>query len=241
MTTEPLLKALAAARVSSRRKLAEAVKQGRVAVNGQVAESFNHPVNRETDRVTLDGRPVTFALVKTVCLMLNKPKEVLSTTGDRRGGRTVLDLVPEKYRRLRLYPVGRLDKDSTGLLLLTNDGEMTYHLTHPRYEHEKEYLVQIEGILSLADLDRLKQGIKMEDGWTHPARVWEVRDAPPHTYSVVIHEGRKRQVRRMFAHLGFYVVSLKRVRIGTLTLGNLKEGRVRELTPHEIRKLMSRP
>ena len=239
MPTEPLLKALTTAGIGSRRQLADAIKQGRVAVNGQVAEAFSQPINREKDFITLDGKSVAFAPPQTLCLMLHKPKDVLSTTTDRRGERTVLDLVPEKYRHLRLYPVGRLDKDSTGLILLTNDGEMTYRLTHPRYEHEKEYLVQIEGVLSPADLSRLKKGIKLDDGWTHPAGVREVKDASPHTYSVIIHEGRKRQIRRMFAHLGHYIVSLKRVRIGTLTLGNLKEGRVRELTPHEVRKLMS--
>lgn len=240
MPSEPLLKALTTAGIGSRRKLADAVKQGRVAVNGRVAEAFSQPINRDKDFITLDGKPVPFNPAKTVCLALNKPRDVLSTTAGRREERTVLDLVPEKYRQLRLYPVGRLDKDSTGLILLTNDGEMTYRLTHPRYEHEKEYLVQISGILSPSELDRLKKGIKLEDGWTHPARVREVKEAPPHTYSVVIHEGRKRQIRRMFAHLDHYVNSLKRVRIGTLTLGNLKEGNVRELTPHEIKKLMSK-
>jgi 23S rRNA pseudouridine2605 synthase len=240
MPSESLLKALTTAGIGSRRQLAEIIKAGRVAVNGRIAEAFSQPIDRRNDFITLDGKPVTFAPARTVYLMLNKPKDILSTTADRRAERTVLDLVPDKYHNLRLYPVGRLDKDSTGLILLTNDGEMTYRLTHPRYEHEKEYLVRIEDLLSPADLDQLKKGIKLEDGWTHPARVRLVKSAPRYTYSVIIHEGRKRQIRRMFAQLRHYVNSLQRIRIGTLTLGNLREGRVRELTPHEVNKLMKK-
>ncbi len=241
MESETLLKALTTAGIGPRRKLADAIRQQRVAVNGEIIEDFSHPVNREADLITIDGKPVVFAPVKTVCLMLNKPGGVLSTTSDRRGNRTVIDLIPDRYRHRRLYPIGRLDRDSTGLLLLTNDGALTYHLTHPRYEHEKEYLVEIPGSLSPADRYRLEQGIQLEDGGTHPARVSEVKSTPPYNYSITIHEGRKRQVRRMFAALGHRVLSLKRVRIGALTLGNLKEGQVRELSPHEIGRLMSKP
>ncbi|MFC2048219.1 pseudouridine synthase, partial [Chloroflexota bacterium] len=171
--SKPLLKVLAEAGIGSRRRLSEAIKQGRVAVNGNVVEDFRYPVNRETDRISLDGKPVDFKSQPVVCLILNKPPGVISTTSDERGRKTVLSLLPQKYHHLRLYPVGRLDKDSTGLLLLTNDGDLTYHLTHPKFEHEKEYLVQIDSQLKLADRRKLEHGIKLEEGKTHPAQVKE--------------------------------------------------------------------
>ncbi|MDP2918826.1 MAG: pseudouridine synthase [Dehalococcoidia bacterium] len=237
--TVPLIKLLTEAGAGSRRKMADAIRNGRVTVNGQVAESFNHPVNSSHDRVQIDGTPVTLSVENPICLMLNKPKDILSTTFDERGGRTVLDILPEKYRRYRLYPVGRLDKDTTGLLLVTNDGELTNRLTHPRYEHEKEYLVQIEGKLTVVEKQQLEGGIRLDEGMTSPARVKEVT-ARPFNYSLTIHEGRKRQVRRMFARLGYRILALKRVRTGNLALGDLKEGQVRELTAREIARLLER-
>ncbi len=144
ISSTSLLKALAEAGIGSRRWLADAIRQGRVEINGEVAEDFRCPVNVETDRILVGGRLVDLKPRKPVYLMLNKPKDVLSTTSDERGRRTAIDILPEKYRHLRLYPVGRLDKDSTGLLLLTNDGELTYQLTHPRFEREKEYLVLLD-------------------------------------------------------------------------------------------------
>jgi pseudouridine synthase len=219
--------------------LAEAIKQARVAVNGKVVTDFRYPVDRGKDHISLGGKPVDFKPQSVVCLMLNKPPGVISTTSDERGRGTVLSLLPGKYRHLRLYPVGRLDKDSTGLLLLTNDGDLTYHLTHPRFEHEKEYLVQTDASLKPADKRKLERGIELEDGVTSPTRVREIKDSPPFTYSLTIHEGRKRQVRRMFTALGCRVLALKRVRLGNLTLGNLNEGAVRELGAKEIRRLLS--
>ena len=137
---------------------------------------------------------------------------------------------------MRLYPVGRLDKDSTGLVLLTNDGDLTFHLTHPRCESEKEYRGGIEGRLKPAEIKRLEKGIMLEEGPTHAARVKPV-DIPPYNYSIVIHEGRKRQIRRMFAALGYRVTDLKRIRMGPLKLGTLPEGQTRELTPAELKAL----
>ena len=171
--------------------------------------------------------------------MINKPAGILSTTEDERGGRTVLDIIPEKYRKLRLYPVGRLDKDTTGLLLLTNDGELTNRLTHPRYEHEKEYFVQISGTLKTDEKQKLERGILLDDGITALAKVKEV-GIKPFNYSITIHEGKKRQIRRMFARLGYQVLALKRVRIGNLTLGDLKDGAIRELTASEVSRLLER-
>ena len=238
MTAEALLKVLTRAGIGSRRRLADAIKQGRVAVNGEVVTNFRHLVNMEADRISLEGKPIEFPAQRLVYLMLNKPEGVLSTVSDERGRRTVLNILPARYRRLRLYPVGRLDKDSTGLLLLTNDGELTYRLTHPKFEHEKEYLVYIKGKLSPDERKKLEQGIELEDGKTHPARVREVKASPPFNYSITIHEGRKRQVRRMLAALGHSALALKRVRIGGLSLGDLEEGEVRELGGEEVDMLL---
>ena len=238
MPTKPLLKTLTEAGVGSRRRMADAIKQGKVEVNGKVAESFNHPVDVAKDRVSINGQAVNLKPDEIICLMLNKPEDVVSTVSDEKGRRTVLDILPPKYRKLRLYPAGRLDIDTTGLLLLTNDGDLTYRLTHPRFEHEKEYLVHIRGILKQDDIKKLKHGILLEDGVTHPARVKTSTSSPPFNYSITIHEGRKRQVRRMFERLGHPVLALKRVRIGKLSLGNLKEGEARRLNPPEIKSLL---
>jgi len=237
MTPEPLLRVLTGAGIGSRRWVADAIRQDRVAVNGQVVEDFRYPVNMETDRISVDGRQVDLKL-RRVTLMLNKPQGFLSTVRDERGRRTVICLLPGKYRRLRLYPAGRLDKDSTGLLLLTNDGELTYRLTHPKFEYEKEYLVYIKGNLQPDEKRKLEKGIELEDGMTHPAVVREIKVSPPFNYSITIHEGRKRQVRRMLDSLGHRVLALRRIRIGSLSLGDLREGETRELGAREVRALM---
>ncbi|MBM4447935.1 MAG: rRNA pseudouridine synthase [Chloroflexi bacterium] len=239
MKPEPLLKALTAAGLGSRRKMADAIKYERVTVNGSVITNFRHPVNLAEDEIVLDGRKLDLKPEPTVTLMLHKPAGYISTFSDERGRRKVTDLLPEKYRHLRLYPVGRLDKDSTGLLLLTNDGDLAYRLTHPRYEHEKEYFVQIEERLSGEEVKKLQRGIELEDGKTAPARVEEVA-SEPFNYSLIIHEGRKRQVRRMFSQLGHQVLALRRVRFGTLALGNLPQGKTRELGAQEIALLLTR-
>ena len=236
--TLPLLKTLSRAGIGSRRWLADAIKQGRVAVNGQVIEGFNHPIDIETDRLTINGQPVAIKPKRLVYLMLNKPKGIISTTSDERGRMNVLDILPQKYHHLGLYPVGRLDKDSTGLLLLTNDGSLTYELTHPHFEHEKEYLVQVGTKRRLSEKQQLERGIKLEDGETHPAKIKEIPSLPTFTYSLIIHEGRKRQVRRMFESLGYRVLALKRTRLGSASLGTLGEGKTRELSTQEIRSLL---
>src|SRR4030042_3895157 len=183
----PLLKALTEAGVGSRRRIADAIKNGRVKVKGEPVENFRHPVNPETDRVSINGKPVDLKLRRTIYLMMNKPAGILTSTGDERGRRTVLDILPEKYCHMRLYPVGRLDKDSTGLLLLTNDGELTYRLTHPKFEHEKEYLIHIDGMLKPDDKRKLEKGIELEDGMTYPVAVKEIKSPPPFNYSIIMH------------------------------------------------------
>jgi 23S rRNA pseudouridine2605 synthase len=237
MPTKPLIKALTEAGIGSRRRMAEAIKQGKVEVNGEIAESFNHPVNVGKDHILFNGQAVDLVPDEIICLMLNKPEGIVSTASDEKGRRTVLDILPQKFQRHRLYPVGRLDKDTTGLLLLTNDGNLTYHLTHPRFEHEKEYLVAIRGNLKPEEKQRLERGIRLEDGMTDTATIREIT-APPFNYSITIHEGKKRQVHRMFERLGHPVLALKRIRIGNLRLGELKEGEIRQLSAGEITALL---
>ncbi len=238
MISDSVLKVLTEAGIGSRRRMADAIRQARVKLNGEIVEDFRHPVNRKIDCLSIDDKLVNLGLKRVVYLMLNKPAGILSTVSDERMRRTVVDYLPEKYRQLRLYPVGRLDKDSTGLLLLTNDGEFTYQLTHPRFEHEKEYLIQVDGKLQPAEERRLREGIKLEDGRTAPAKVRRVESCPPFNYSIIIHEGRKRQVHRMLAALGHRVLALKRIRMGLLRLGELKEGDIRELGAGEIKTLL---
>lgn len=234
---EDLLRILTGAGAGSRRKVAAAIMEGRVTVNGKVAENLRQTVDSRKDRIVIDGVEIKLAKEKHVYLVLNKPPDVLSTVSDDRGRKTTIDFIPEKYRHLRLYPAGRLDKDSTGLLLMTNDGELTNRMTHPRYKHDKEYLVTLDREITPDEKNRLEKGIVLEDGITAPTKVSKVKDDLEHTYSVIIHEGRKRQVRRMFESLGCRVLSLQRVRIGKLTLGELKEGKVREISVEEMRKL----
>jgi 23S rRNA pseudouridine2605 synthase len=236
MAQQSLIKLLAAAGIGSRRQLTAIIKRGGVKVNGQTVESYIHPVDVQIDVVSMDGKPIVLNSEKVVYLMLNKPKGIVSTTEDEHGGTTILDIIPAKYRSIRLYPVGRLDKDSVGLVLITNDGELTFNLTHPRYQHEKEYLVQIEGALTADQKMNLERGVDLSDGCTSPAKIKPVK-IPPFNYSITIHEGKKRQIRRMFAALNYQVLELKRIRIGSLTLGNLVEGQVRELIPVEVQAL----
>jgi 23S rRNA pseudouridine2605 synthase len=236
MPVKSLLKALTEAGIGPRRRMAEAIKQGKVTVNGERVEAFTQSIDTESDHVTIDGKAIKFKPDETVCLMLNKPAGVVSTASDEKGRRTVLEILPTRYKKYRLYPVGRLDIDTTGLLLLTNDGDLTYRLTHPKFEHEKEYLVQIKGRLTAQEKSLLERGIRLEDGPTYPARVREVA-LPLFNYSITIHEGRKRQIHRMFERMRHPIMALKRVRVGNLRLGNLRVGEVRRLSNTETKML----
>ncbi len=236
MISQPILKLLTTSGAGSRRRMTAAIKAGRVAINGKVVESFLQPVKVGKDKVTIDGKSIANKTEEMVYLILNKPKGVTSTTSDERGSKTVIDILPKKYQHTRLYPVGRLDKESTGLILLSNDGDFTYHLTHPKFKHEKEYLAQVNGNLTVEEKIQLEKGLDLEDGKTSPARI-KVLKSPTFNYSITIHEGKKRQVRRMFARLGYWVLELKRIRIDGLTIGGLSVGDTRELTPREIQSL----
>lgn len=237
MKAKLLLKLLVDVGSGSRRQLADIIKQGRVRLNGYVVEDFSHIVDVERDIVLVDGKLVDLKAKPLIYLILNKPAGVLSTTKDDRGRKTVVDILPERYQTLKLYPVGRLDKNSTGLLLLTSDGELTYRLTHPKFEHEKEYLVFIRNKLRPDEKREIERGLQLDDGMTYPAVIKEVKGQHPFNYSITIHEGRKRQVRRMFEKLGHSVIALKRVRLGNIILGDLEEGQARELTVRELSRL----
>ena len=236
MTTQSIIKLLTAAGIGSRRQITAIIKRGGVTVNGRVIENFNEPINPDTDTVKVNGEKAATAAEPHVYIMLNKPKGIISAAKSDRREKTVIDLLPEKFRRLRIYPVGRLDKDSTGLILLTNDGDLTFRLTHPRFELEKEYLVCIEGNLKPEEIREIETGMELTDGDTAPARLKAYHN-PPYNYAIIIHEGRKRQVRRMFANLGHIITDLKRIRFGTLKLGTLPEGEYRELTIKELNSL----
>ncbi len=237
--TRSLLKLLLEVGIASRRKISDAIRQGRVQVNGIVIEDFSYLIDSSSAVITVDGKRINLKSEPKVYLMLNKPTGVLSTVKDSKDRKTVIDLLPEKYRSLRLYPVGRLDKNSTGLLLLSNDGQLTYQLTHPKFEYEKEYLVKIGRRLQPEAVRKIENGIQLDGGITYPAKIKELSSTCPFNYSIMIHEGRKRQVRRMFDKVGYHVLALKRVRVGTLDLGELKEGKIRQLSPHEVRILLS--
>jgi 23S rRNA pseudouridine2605 synthase len=230
--TPTLLKTLRDTGLGSRRDLAEKIKAGRVKINDVVAENYNLPLTA-TDNITLDGKLISPDKLQKVYLILNKPMGIISTTDDPQGRKTVIDVLPEEYKRYQLFPVGRLDEDTTGLVLLTNDGELAYRLTHPRFEVEKEYLVAVDGALNVTQVEQIEDGIELDDGMSAPAKLKPVNLAP-FNYRIIIHEGKKRIVRRMFAAVGHQVRLLKRIRIGKLRLEDLKEGTYRRLTAAEV-------
>lgn len=192
------------------------------------------PVDPQVARIELDGRPLR--IQPRVYLLLNKPRGPLSTALDHRGRQTVLDLIGNP--RQRLYPAGRLDADTEGLLIITNDGDLTLRLTHPRYGVEKVYEAEVKGRASQRALSQLRQGMVLEDGPTGPARVRVLRSGGQTSrVELSIHSGRKRQVRRMLQAVGHPVMSLVRTRVGPLTLGRLRPGEWRELTQGELASL----
>jgi len=232
-----LQKLLAAAGVASRRRAEAWVRAGRVRVNGRIA-GVGESADPRTDRVELDGRPVR--LESPEYWMLNKPRGTLTTTRDPQGRPTVIDLLPPEARRQRLFPVGRLDRDTRGLLLLTNDGEVAQALLHPARGSEREYRVRVRGVLAPETVERLRRGVELDDGPTAPARVAGLRRDARHaatSFHLTVIEGRKRQIRRALRALGHPVVELVRVRMGPLRLGRLPEGAARPLGPDERRRL----
>ncbi|MEQ1787209.1 MAG: pseudouridine synthase [Acidimicrobiales bacterium] len=222
-------KVLAQAGLGSRRVCEDLIDARRVRVNGEVAVQGRR-VDPEVDVIEVDGAQIGVK-AGLVHYLLNKPAGVITTASDTHGRPTVIDLVPADPR---VFPVGRLDADSEGLLLLTNDGDLTHRLTHPSFGVDKEYLVEVEGEPHRGTLSRLREGVELDDGRTAPAKV-ALLDA--RLLRITIHEGRNRQVRRMCDAVGFPVVRLVRTRIGPLTDRTLKPGAWRALTQDEVRSL----
>ena len=237
MTT--LLKALTGAGLGPRRACFRLITEGRVTVNGEPVTHATRDVDPAADVIEADGRRVAAPEPSHVYVKLNKPAGVLSAVTDARGRPTVTGLVPPDYRHLRLFPVGRLDMDSTGLVLMTNDGNLAYRLMHPSYGYEKEYHIELKAPLTEEDIRILSQGVLLDGQRTAPARVARLSSGRGISYSVTLAEGRKRQVRRMLAALGVPPTTLERVRIHTLTLGNLAPGEARDLTAEELAALRS--
>ncbi len=222
-------KALAAAGVASRRVSEDMIADGRILVNGVIA-TLGDKVDPEVDELRVDGAVVSIDATRRT-ILLNKPVGVISTAEDTHGRPTVVELVGADER---LYPVGRLDADSEGLILLTNDGGLTQRLTHPSFGVEKEYLVSVEGELRPGSLRTLRQGVDLDDGVTSPAKVSQIS---PGLLRIVIHEGRNRQIRRMCDAVGHPVTRLVRTRIGPLTDTTLAPGEWRELERSEVRDI----
>ena len=222
-------KHLAHAGVASRRASEALVAEGRVTVDGAVITDPARDVSGE-ETIAVDGELVRAPGARVV-YALHKPPGVVSTAHDTHGRRTVVDLLPTEQR---LYPVGRLDADSTGLILLTNDGDLAYALTHPRFEVPRTYRARVDGRPSERALRALREGVELDDGRTAPAHV---RLLGPQELELTIHEGRKRQVRRMCEAVGHRVVDLRRVAFGPLRLGDLSAGRHRRLTAAEVQRL----
>ena len=230
---------LARSGVASRRAADKLIASGAVKVNGQVPPPDGVLIDPDHDHVTIDGRAVK-PITTHRYLMLNKPLGAITTAKDEAGRTTVLDVVgDEGMGGHRLFPVGRLDADATGLLLLTDDGELAHRLTHPSYEIPKEYVVVVGGSPNTADVVKLREGVKLDDGLTAPAKVEILRVMPGPTAELrlVIREGRHRQVRRMLMAVGHRVQSLKRVAFGPLKLGRLRVGGWRVLSTGEIEAL----
>ncbi len=231
---ERLQKLLAAAGVASRRQAERLMLEGRVSVDGRVVTRLGEKADPDRNVIAVDGRPLRAQ--PKVYVLLHKPRGPVTSLRDPLGRPVVMDLVKEVKESLR--PVGRLDADSEGLLLLTNDGALAYRLTHPRWEVEKVYQAEVKGRPNRATLLKLRRGVELEEGVTAPARVRLLpRKSGPVMVEITIHTGWRRQVRRMLEAVGHPAAKLRRVALGPLTLGNLPLGKWRRLTPVEVEAL----
>ncbi len=229
-----LNKYLAHAGVASRREADELIKNGMVSVNGEVITEMGYKVNREDD-VRFGGERIYPE--KPVYVLLNKPKNYITTTKDERNRKTVMELVKEPAKKYRLFPVGRLDRKTTGVLLLTNDGDLAKKLLHPKHKVEKLYHVVLDRNLKQQDLQKIREGLKLSDGMIYVDDISFIKGAPHSEVGVKIHSGRNRIVRRIFEHLGYDVKKLDRVMFAGLTKKGLERGKWRYLTDKEVQYL----
>ena len=244
-----LEKYIATSGIASRRAVKRAIREGYVTVNGTEIVTPGHPIDVEKDYIEFEGKKVE-PLTQRLYLMLNKPAGYLTTRHDERGRPTVMDLLADLHKSI--YPVGRLDLETEGLLLFTNDGEFANLLMHPSHEIEKTYLAWVNGVPSQRAIGHLRSGVDIPGGKTAPAKIKQLSVEPVpklpanktrkkygevSKFRVIIHEGKKRQVRLMFKAVGHRVIRLKRTHVGTLGLGNLPQGQYRFLTPAEVANL----
>ncbi|TDM15487.1 pseudouridine synthase [Macrococcus bovicus] len=230
-----LQKVIARSGVTSRRKAEALIEEGKVTVNGAVVKTLGTKV-RPSDRIEVEGIPLENP--DKVYILFHKPTKVITSVSDDKGRTVVTDFFPQLEERV--FPVGRLDYDTSGLLLLTNDGEFANQMTHPRYKVKKKYVAKLKGYLLREQVRQLEKGIMLEDGKTAPAIVKvksQDREKNSTLVEITISEGRNRQVRRMFSHFGHEVVKLSRVEYGPLNLKGLNAGDARELSPHEVKTL----
>lgn len=220
--------------VTSRRKADDLILDGRVKVNGKVVFELGQKINPETAKVFINEKQIT-QLDEKVYIVFNKPKDCITTLKDERGRTTVFDYVKVKER---VFPVGRLDRDTTGILLLTNDGELANVLMHPRHEIKKSYKVSIDKPITREHAIDLKKGIRLSDGKTEPAEIYIIPNTKNLDIGIIIHEGRNRQVRRMFESLGYEIKKLDRIAYGDISYEGLKKGQWRLLTRREINYLL---
>ncbi len=231
---ERLQKILSRCGIASRRKAEEMILAGQVTVNGAVA-MLGMKADFEKDHIKVKGKLIRNSRPE-VYLMLNKPSKCITSLYDPEGRRTVKDFL--RGVRHHFYPVGRLDYNSEGLLILTNDGELANAILHPKKKIPKTYLVKIDGVLEDKDILKLERGIKLEDGLTAPAKIKKIKKTGANSWiEITIYEGRKRQIRRMFGRLGHPVIKLRRIRVNGLELGKLPSGGFRYLSPEEIKRL----
>lgn len=230
-----LQKLIAGTGLASRRKAEELITAGRVMVNGKVVTELGTKVDPVRDHVKVDGRHLS-AAQPFVYMMLNKPKHVMSTLDDPGGRTTVKDFL--RGVSVRVFPVGRLDFDSEGLMLLTNNGDLAQALLHPRYHVPKTYLIKVKGVLTDEEIAQLERGVRLEDGMTSPAMLKKVRKVEANSWlEITIREGRKHQVKRMLESVGHPVIKLIRIKMGPLSLGDLQPGEFRFLTDREANLL----
>ncbi|HTL70717.1 MAG TPA: pseudouridine synthase [Candidatus Eisenbacteria bacterium] len=235
--TERLQVVLARHGIASRRGVVELITAGKVTVNGKPVLEKGFRVDPSKDRVAVEGRELETSIPRRKhYFMLHKPKGVMTTMQDPNAESTVADFF--KDVPARLFPVGRLDRDTTGLLIMTDDGELAFRLTHPKFGVKKKYRARVEGVVTDREKDQLERGVALEEGMTAPCEIqFESRKPKFTVLYVILHEGKKRQIRRIFEKIGHWVTDLERLEYGPLTLGDLPQGRRRELTSQEVAAL----